>query len=396
MPPKSELSAVRGESHRHCNRNGTIASTLKRALLTLVALLLLPYARSAVYRFPPPTTFAGNQFYNPYADLKPDWQRANFHAHGRAWSGMTSGAQTNEDVVKEYHALGYAVAGISNYQHISRPEPTSIPIYEHGYNLGKRHQLAIGARRVEWFDFPFLQSTHHQQLVLDLVGKTAELVAIAHPSIRTAYSAADLKQLTGYQLLEVVNGPFADDWPWDMALSSGHPVWGLANDDSHDVTEVRRRAMAWNMVNASTTSEADIIAALRGGHFYAVMRLDEKPAADLTSIAAIEFKDGTLTLRCTGALPDAFEFFGQDGIIKKTVRDSLTASYTFRESDSYVRALIWTPRHAFYLNPILRWDGARLPAPAARIDQLATWLLRLSLVAVGALAAVAILRKKQK
>lgn len=366
---------------------------MKRVLLIVVALVVLPYVRSPIYRFPAPTTFSGKYFYNPYAELKGNWLRANFHAHGRAWGGMTSGEQSDEEVVKEYRALGYQVAGISNYQHISMPEAASIPIYEHGYNLGKRHQLAIGARSVEWFDFPFLQSTHHQQLILDLLGRTADLVAIAHPSVRRAYSTEDMKHLAGYQLMEVVSGPFADDWPWDVALSSGRPVWGLGNDDSHDLTETRRRAMAWNMVNAATSSEADIIAALRGGHFYSVMRLDDNLTTELTNIAAIEFKDGTLTLRCTGPIP-AYEFFGQGGIIKKTVRDNLTASYTFDESDTYVRVIIWSPRHVFYLNPILRWDGAHLPAPVARINQPATWLMRLSILAVGGLIAAAILRKR--
>jgi hypothetical protein len=359
----------------------------------LVVLLALPYVRSPIYRFPAPTTFSGNHFYNPYAALKGKWQRANFHAHGRAWRGMTSGEQTNEEVVKQYHALGYDVAGISNYHSISTPEGTSIPIYEHGYNLGKRHQLAIGARRVAWFDFPFLQSAHHQQLVLDLVGKTADLVAIAHPSIRDAYSRGNLAQLAGYQLMEVVSGPFGDYHPWDMALSSGRPVWGLANDDTHDTNEPRRFAMAWNMIDAPTTSRTDIIEALRGGHFYAVMRLDDNLTAELTNITAIEFKDGTLTLRCTGAIP-AFEFFGQNGEIRKTVRDSLTASYTFDERDTYIRTIIWSPRHVIYLNPILRWDGAQLPAPVANINEPATWLMRLSIVAAGGFAATALLRRR--
>jgi hypothetical protein len=170
-------------------------------------------------------------------------------------------------------------------------------------------------------------------------------------------------------------------------------VWGLANDDSHDVNETRRRAMAWNMINSRTTAAVDVLEALRGGHFYSVMRLDEKPTAALTDIEAIEFKDATLTIRCTGAIPDSFEFFGQDGIIKKTVRDTLTGTYTFDKTDTYVRALVWSPRHSFYLNPILRWDGVHLPAPSARINRPATWLLRLSIVAAYGFVSTAMLRK---
>ena len=40
--------------------------------------------------------------------------------------------------------------------------------------------------------------------------------------------------------MEVINGPFGFEDLWDAALSSGHPVWALANDDIHDLANVRR------------------------------------------------------------------------------------------------------------------------------------------------------------
>jgi hypothetical protein len=361
---------------------------LKRALLILILFVALPYARSPIYRFPPPAVFTGNQLYNPYAGLRGEWRRANFHAHGQAWIGLTSGAQTDEEVVAAYRHAGYDVPGLSNYHRISMPSSASaIPIYEHGYNLGKRHQLAIGARRVEWFDFPFVQFTSQRQLILDLLTNSADLVAIAHPSIRTAYTPEDLTYLTGYQLIEVVNGPFADDAPWDTALSSGHAVWGLADDDTHDVDDPRRFAIGWNMVNAASASRGDIVEALRGGHFYAVNRLDDNPTAALTTVTSVEVTDDTLTITCAGATPE-FEFFGQDGYIRQTTRHTLTASYTFDPTDTYIRAIIWAPRYAIYLNPILRWDGAHLPMPVAAINQPATWLLRLTVLGVAAAAAL--------
>jgi hypothetical protein len=292
--------------------------------------------------------------------------------------------------VEAYRALGYEVAGISNYEQISRPlGDASIPIYEHGYNLGKRHQVAIGASAVEWFDFPFWQSTSHEQLTIDLVKQHADLVALAHPG--SAYSAASLKRLTGYQLIEVVNGPFLAPAPWDAALSSGHPVWGLANDDGHDITEPDRMAIAWNMVKAPSASANDVIAALRDGHFYAVLRLNKHPEAELTELSSVEFKNGTLTITCTGA-PADFQFSGQGGADRYVARNVLTASYTFTGDDPYIRATVHSPRRMIFLNPIVRYDGVRLPAPTASADQTATWLIRLSFVAAGMIAAAVLLR----
>ncbi len=381
---------------RACTRQpnaGRIRETVKPALLIAALLIALPYARSSIYRFPAPTVFSGNQFYNPYTDLRGawphvTWQRANFHAHSRSWSGFTSGRQPPEEVVRVYRGLGYSVPGLSNYHQISLPpNGSSIPIYEHGYNAGKRHQLAIGAHRVEWFDFPLGQFTSHKQLVIDLLARDADLVAIAHPSGRHSYSADDMRQLTGYQLIEIVTGPFPDDDPWDAALSSGRAVWGMANDDNHDTTDEARLGLSWNMVAAPTASRTDVIEALRAGRFYSIARLNDHPAADLTNIETVEFKDGTLTITCTGAIP-AFEFFGQNGVVRKTVRDTLMASYTFDATDTYIRPVILSPRRAIYLNPILRWDGTHIPRPMATVDQPATWVMRLSVVAAGVLVAV--------
>src|SRR5581483_7278207 len=111
-------------------------------------------------------------------------------------------------------------------------------------------------------DFLLLQSISHEQYVIDRVRRDADLVAIAHPSLRDAYGPEDMVKLTGYQMMEVVNGPDEQDGLWDAALSSGHVVWALANDDTHDVNDPRRTGVAWNMIDAPTPSTNDIISSL--------------------------------------------------------------------------------------------------------------------------------------
>ena len=71
---------------------------------------------------------------------------------------------------------------------------TTIPAYEHGYNIGKHHQLAIGARKVDWVDFPIWQSRSHLQFIINRVAATADLVAIVHPESRNAYDDDDLQR----------------------------------------------------------------------------------------------------------------------------------------------------------------------------------------------------------
>ncbi len=184
-----------------------LASRLvKGALTLLVVLVAAPYAWAPVYRFPEPAPFSGSFFYNPYANASPNWQRANFHAHGRAWRGITNGAQSDEEVARRYRQLGYDVPGVSNYQYIAaRHGIDTIPVYEHGYNVSKQHQLAIGAHRVVWLDFLLWQSLSHSQHIIDRLKQTSELVALAHPATRDAYTADEMGLLAGYDLIEVIN-----------------------------------------------------------------------------------------------------------------------------------------------------------------------------------------------
>lgn len=349
---------------------------VKRALIVAVVLALGPYARTAFYEFPEPTPFSGPAFYNPYGNLSGPWQRANLHAHGRPWWGFTTGKQTSTEVAEAYRRAGYSVPGVSDYQHIAASAGTrTIPLYEHGYNLGKRHQLAVGARRVLWFDFPFGQSLHQQQLIIDLLRERSDLVAIAHPEGREAYSLDEMRRLTGYQLIELVNGPFVADTEWDAALSAGRPVWLLANDDNHDLNDLPRFGTAWNMIAAPSSETADVVHALRHGRSYGVVRLEEITPEGRTDLSSVTFEDGTLTVTCVGN-PSTIVFVGQNGHQRARIPDTLSASYTFTKDDPYIRAVVYTPHTTIFLNPIFRYDGVRMPAPAARMDVFTTWTLR--------------------
>jgi hypothetical protein len=371
-------------------RKSLLRWLLTRGLPLAVVLLVLPYAWAPQYRFPDPAPFTGAEWLNPYAGLVGTWQRANLHAHGRAWNGFTNGKQTNDEIVRRYRALGYDVPGVSNYQRIADlHDPAAVPLYEHGYNIGKHHQLAIGARRVTWFDFPLWQSASQQQYVIERVKRTADLVALAHPNSRFAYTLDDLRQLTGYDLIEVVNGPFTAEDSWDAVLSSGRAVWGVANDDTHDLTDPRRTAAAWNMIAAESAKPADIIAALKKGQSYSVSRTGALEASGLTTLSRIEVVDGGLSVVCAGA-PATFTFIGQNGGERKKVKSAHSAQYTLTRADTYVRVVVEAPQTVLYLNPVIRYDGRELAAVAASIDVAATWTRRTAfLVACATLTLLA-------
>ena len=368
-------------------RTPWLSRLLKSVGLGFVVVVIGPYIWSPIYRFPEPTRFGGTQFFNPYAHLTGSWQRTNLHAHGHAWVGLTNGEQSDEEVVRRYRDLGYNVPGVSDYQWIAAQHGiATMPIYEHGYNIGKRHQLAIGAHSVQWFDFPLWQSLSHEQYVINRVKSKADLVALAHPATRDAYTPEDLQQLTMYDLIEVVNGPFSVEDAWDAALSTGHPVWAVANDDTHDLTDSRRTAAGWNMVDAPTTSTPDVVGALKEGRTYAVLRTGALESAGLTVLNRVDVTDNMLTVSVSGT-ECTFRFVGQSGVVRKTVKNVTTASYEIEPADTYVRTVITSPQTVLYVNPIVRFDGKALPRPAASVDGVSTWALRggtgLGVAAVG-------------
>lgn len=362
---------------------------LKRVAAIVFLAVAIPYALAPVYRFPPPRTFSGPALWNPYAHLTGSWQRANLHAHGHAWNGLTNGTHTDDEVVQAYRQRGYSVAGVSDYQWIAAQHgvPT-MPLYEHGYNISKEHQLAIGAQRVEWLDFLLWTWINQKQFVLNQVASTSALVAINHPG--TAYSEGDLRKLTGYHLMEVINGPFGFEDLWDAALSSGHPVWALANDDIHDLTNVRRLAIAWNMIDAPSAEVPDIIAALRAGRAYAVSLVGEKADA---ALASVHVKESSLTVSSTG-VPATYVFIGQNGAVRQTFDQVMQATYAIGPTDTYIRTVIRTPNMVMYLNPVLRYDGANLPAPAAIVNEPLTWLSHGFVVVLGIAVPLSLWRRR--
>jgi hypothetical protein len=365
---------------------------LRRLAAVLLVVALSPYLIAPIYRFPAPAPFAGSGLWNPYQRLHGTWQLANLHAHGRAWSGLTNGRHADEEVVRAYKARGYAVGGVSNYHSIAaHAGVTTIPIYEHGYNIEKSHQLAIGAHAIEWLDFPLWQGLGHKQFILDRVHAKSDLVAIAHPN--TAHTTDDLRFLTNYELMEVINGPFVFENLWDAALSSGHVVWALGNDDSHDVNDPSRTGVAWTMIDAPTSQTADVLSALEAGRSYAVAGRAGEHEPTETMVKDVRLEGATLTVSCEGP-PAVFSFVGQNGQVRKVERHTRHAAYTLTASDSYIRTVIKTPTTVMYLNPIIRYDGVALPVPAARRRPVLTWVVRVLVTLFAAVAVRALWRSR--
>ena len=357
---------------------------VRRLAGTIAILVLLPYLAVPSHDFPPARPFAGSRWLNPYANLEGPWRRAHFHAHGQAWGGVTAGAQGDADVIAAYRKAGYDVAGVSDYQRISPVD--LVPAYEHGFNLGKVHQLAIGARRVTWWDFPLWQGIDEKQFVLDRLRPDTDLIALSHPSRLLGYSSDHARQLTGYQLMEIANGHITTEERWDAALSSGHVVWGLGNDDTHDVTDVRRFAVAWTMIAAASLTPADVVAALRQGQSYVVVRHADAPVDVAVAVPAVRIDGSEMTVTLDGP-PAVITFIGQDGRTRRTTTGA-AASYELQPADTYVRVNVHGSTTDLFLNPVMRTISGVPRQPDARMNLWWTWSRR-GLLAVACVALAA-------
>ena len=334
--------------------------------------ILYIYLSVPTYSFMEPRPFSGEYLYNPYQDMNPDqWKKYHFHCHSRRYFGLTNGRKSTEAKIDSvYRALGYDHYGISDYMGInthSVEREDYIPAYEHGYGLiRKTHQICIGAESVYWLDFPFMQNLNMKQHMINKLGEHSRFVMPAHASFTKAYKMNDMVLLSNYRLLEVLN-PYGNAFEhWDKALSNGHRVYALGNDDTHDINKANEVCHNMTMINTLDLNPEHVYEALDKGLCYAVefdnwyhfpMSLEEKvaQAMALPHLTRAELVGDTLFVSTSAETMKAVNFIGQDGKMLKTEEDVETAYYVIQPEDHYVRTHInVNGLQHFYLNPITR------------------------------------------
>ncbi len=338
----------------------------------LLLLILYVYLSVPTYSFKEPKPFSGEYLYNPYQDMKPDqWKKYHFHCHSRKYSGLTNGRKSKErDIDSVYRALGYDHYGISDYMSINphgADREDYIPAYEHGYGLiRKTHQICIGAESVYWPDFPFFQNLNMKQHMINKLGERSRFVMPAHASFTKGYKVSDMQLLSNYRLLEVLN-PYGNAMEhWDMALSNGHRVYALGDDDTHNITNVHEVCRNLTMVNTPDLTPKHIYHALDKGLCYAVefdnyyyfpLTLEQKAkeVQALDYLTQAQLVGDTLFIETSAETMNQVQFIGQGGKVLKTEEGVGTAYYVIQPDDHYVRTRInINGRNFLYLNPVTR------------------------------------------
>lgn len=373
---------------------------LAKIVLLIVSIVesiaLFPYLLSTYYNFPLNKSFTGNILFNPYQtiDSSARFIKANFHAHSREYSGVTDGHSSEQELFAGYKAMKYDVVGLSNYQTINQTfsaDSGYVPLYEHGYNAWKRHHVCIGANEVTWWDYILFQSIHQKQDMIFRLKPTMDVVAIAHPKFRNSFEPDDFTKLTDYNCIEVLNHYRTSDEAWDSALSTGHPAWIVADDDSHNVAAEGETGVCWTMIAANPVRD-EITKALKEGRAYGVQG---KNGQNQNKLKSFETKGLLCTVRCD-SIADSIQFIGQGGKVASVAILTDCASYSFGNNDTYVRLKIFTKGSVMWLNPIFRTADGTIPYPHAEVSLTNTWLWRTAWFGVCIGLVVTVLRKRNK
>ena len=352
-----------------------ILKVLLYIILGFVMLVVMTSVFVPSYSFDEPKPFQGSYLHNPYQNMNPDnWVQANFHAHTRQYAGVTNGrVNTDEMIDSVYSVLGFDHIGISDYNKINYYDsvnPTFIPTYEHGYGIFKIHQLCLGAEKVRRLDYFVFQNLSMKQHTLNRLAKHNRLVIPAHPSfVKKGYLIEDMKYLSNYKLMEVLNGFRISTAHWDTALSNGHLVYLVGNDDSHDMTDITDVATRFTMINAPENTAEQLLVALENGNAVGVdfpinykyeETLEQKAnrlKKDLPRITQVELRGDTLLVSADRRILEA-DFVGQNGKMLQSQKNIDTANYIIRPEDAYVRVeLLLQGGAKLYLNPITRHEN---------------------------------------
>ena len=363
------------------------------AITLVIGIAIFQYLFCPQFEFKTSSKFSGSNWFNPYAGTSSsNWVKCNFHAHTAAWSGVTCGKGSARDVESKYRELNYGVHCVSDYQNINKElslDSNYVPVYEHGYNLLKTHQLVIGAATVSWADFILPQTLSNKQWVLNHLSQSSnEVVALSHPEVRNAYSPADMQFLKGFQCIEVLN-PSANSFSvWDAALSSGKPLFIMGDDDVHNVLDGWDTGRFCTCLNLATISKQSVIEALKSGRGYGMeigflkdedtCKRRKRIRETIPYLKSCELQHENLMVEFSKPALQ-IEFIGQDGRIIETKNNyGCKANYFIHPNDRYVRiAAIFNDSAKIYLNPVFRYSSQPFQSPGGfMINKSKTLLLR--------------------
>lgn len=306
------------------------------------------------------------------------WYKGNTHTH----TLNSDGDSSPDEVARWYREHGYHFLVLSDHNFLTSTEGLNallgaderfliIPGEEvtdrvdgkplHVNGLAVRHlvQPQGGATIAEAL-----------QRDVDAIRAASGVPHLNHPNFGWAVTAADMLRVKNDRLFEVFNGhPMVNNQGgggmpgleemWDIILSSGKLLYGLATDDAHHFKRpgdptASGPGRGWVMVRASRLSPRAILEALEAGDFYATTGVELRDVQRSPTRLSIEIAPSSYARYTT-------RFIGRDGRVLAE-SSANPAVYDIRGDEGYVRAVVLESNgQRAWVQPVM--VGAR---PAAR------------------------------
>lgn len=300
------------------------------------------------------------------------WYKGNTHAH----TTNSDGDSPPELVAAWYKDHGYDFLVLSDHNVFTDPA-TLASLVDSSFLLipGEEVTSAFDDRpvHVNGLNLPGLVEPRTAETMVATIQANVDAVRegdgvphINHPNFRWAFGAEELAQVERDRLLEIWNGhptvhnTGTEDAPgleevWDILLTQGKRIYGIAVDDAHDFQGEFRRDRAnpgrgWVAVRTQTRDAGALMEALEAGRFYASNGVDLDDV-----LVAPRRLEVHITPR--GDFRHTTTFIGSGGRVLATTTDN-PAVYVPDGSEGYVRARVTDSMgyHA-WIQPVFLREG---------------------------------------
>jgi hypothetical protein len=284
------------------------------------------------------------------------WFKGNTHTH----TLNSDGDSTPDDVVRWYREHGYQFLVLTDHNYL-----TSVDALNALHGASSKFLVVRGEEVTDRFgdkplhvnglDVASLVSPQGGTSVVDVLQRNVDAIRrdqgvphVNHPNFGWAITADELRQLERTRLFELYNGHHAVnnqggggvpslEEVWDIVLTSGRLLYGIAVDDAHTFKQPGNPAVAgpgrgWVMVRADRLDARTILEALERGDFY---------ASTGVVLAGYEATASSITVKVRPVASSKYriQFIGRGGRVLREV-PSPEATYTFTGEEGYVRAKV--------------------------------------------------------
>ena len=295
------------------------------------------------------------------------WYKGNTHAH----TVESDGDSSPEYVAQWYKAHGYNFLVISDHNVFTDPAQLS-HLTDSDFILIPGEELTSGYENrpvhVNGLNLPGLVDPRTGSTMVATIQSNVDAIRevegvphINHPNFRWAFGAEELAHVENDRLLEIYNGhptvhneggggfPSVEEI-WDILLTGGKRIYGIAVDDAHHFqgefsADRVNPGRGWISVRARSLDAAEVMQQLEAGQFY---------ASTGVHLADVVTEEDRLEIHIAprGDFRYSTTFIGSGGRVL-SVSSENPAVYTLQGRERYVRAKVTDSRgDAAWVQPV--------------------------------------------